>query len=93
MFEEMQMRLFSRWPVPLSERQFLFVRIGCLIAFVVAMILWVDLILHWRESGWLYRGTALLYLAFVSPTLPDVFQSYASYKSEQERFFPSRTKS
>jgi hypothetical protein len=81
------MKLLRRWPVVLSERQFSLARVGFALALAVAILIWVDLMMNWQDSGLLYRGAALAYLVLVSPSLPDVFQSYASYKEEYQRTF------
>lgn len=81
------MKLIRRWPAVLTPHQYIVARLllGC--ALLLSIGLWFNLLLHWNEIGALYKVVSLAYLALVSPSVPEVFQSYDSYAREQTRLF------
>jgi hypothetical protein len=81
------MTLIKRWPAVLTRNQFRVARLSMGLAIAIAMLVWVDLLIRWQEAGWLYKIGALIYLGILSPSLPDVFESYESYEAEQSKRF------
>lgn len=85
------MTLIKRWPAVLTRNQFRVARLLMGLAIAIAILIWIDLLIRWQEIGWLHKAGAIVYIVFLSPSLPDVFESYESYEAEQSKRFGQST--
>lgn len=81
----------KRWPAVLTRKQFHIARLVFGVAFAIAMLVWIDLLMRWQQIGWLHKAVAIAYLVLLSPSLPEVFESYETYRADQSKRFGEST--
>jgi len=81
------MSFFRRWPSLVSRGKYPVFLAVCWAYATVWVLLWIHLYLVWGSAGLYYRWGLLLLLGLASPSLPDLFRSYDSYRQEQERLY------